>query len=125
MQKFRQTGASTIVILIVLMFGAVVLTLALKLIPIYIDNSTIESVIHGLEKDLKITSYGDEEIRNKISKLLSINNIRSFKASDIKISREEGELFISLDYEVRENIFKNIDVIVSFENHFKTPIAAE
>ncbi|MCP5206162.1 MAG: DUF4845 domain-containing protein [Hahellaceae bacterium] len=122
MTKKNQAGGSTIATLFLLIMVALALTLAIKILPKYMDNNSINSVINAMVEDSQVTSYTDDQIFTKIQSRLIINNIRDFKNESIKIKRDNGLLTIDADYEVRENIFKNVDVVVSFTNHAETPL---
>lgn len=122
MTKNKQLGASPLATLFLLVMVALALMLAIKIIPAYMDDNSVNSVITSMGADDKLMTYTDEQIRSKIQSRLTINNIRDFKNEYIKITRDNGVLVIDADYEKRENIFKNIDVIVSFKNHYETPI---
>ena len=125
MTKYKQRGASTFSLLLNLVMVALAITLAIKLIPRYLDNNSINSVITSLGEDSQLASYDDQQIRKKIQSRLTINNIREFDGKKITIKRDNGKLYIDADYEIRDNIFKNIDVVISFENHFETSIKSE
>ena len=120
MTRNRQIGASSFTLLFMLIMGALAITLAIKLLPLYLDNNSVNSVINSMGEDQKLQTYQDKQIRQKIQSRLTINNIRDFDGKNIVIKRDNGLLTIDANYEKRENIFKNIDVVVSFENHFET-----
>jgi hypothetical protein len=122
MTKKNQAGGSTIATLFLLIMVALALTLAIKILPKYLDNNSINSVINAMAADSQVTSYTDGQIVTKIQSRLIINNIRDFKNENIEIKRDNDLLTIDANYEIRENIFKNIDVVVSFKNHAETPI---
>jgi hypothetical protein len=46
-----------------------------------------------------------------------VNNVRSDGPQNIVIDRRSKTLLVSIDYENRVNLFWNIDVITSFQNH--------
>ena len=46
---FRQRGASTIGILVAVLFFASLLTLVIKLGPVYLDDYTVQGALEGLD----------------------------------------------------------------------------
>ncbi len=117
-----QKGLSSFTLLFIMLAMATFFLIGIKVVPMFIDNATVNSVVQGLEEDPKVKSMVDEEIRSKIVKMLTLNNIRYLKPEQIVIIREDGLLKVQLDYESRENVFKNLDAVASFENHFQTKL---
>ncbi|WP_250657282.1 DUF4845 domain-containing protein [Alkalimarinus coralli] len=116
----NQKGASALSIMVILFLAASILTIVMKIAPMFFDNMTIEKVLKDIGAQPDIAELSDDEIISAFSKRFSINNIRNFDLKSIVIKRDDGLLTIDINYEKRENIFKNIDAIVSFENHFET-----
>lgn len=116
----NQKGASGLTILVILFLAASILTVAMKIVPMYLDNMTIAKVLEDIGKQSDIAELSDDDIMSAFDKRLTINNVRNFDSKNIVIKREEGMLTIDVNYENRDNIFKNIDAIVSFKNHFET-----
>jgi len=116
----NQKGASGLTILVILLLAASILTIAMKVAPMYFDNMTVAKVLEDLGAQSDIAELEDDSIISAFSKRLIINNVRDFDIKKVVIGRDDGMLTIDINYEKRDNIFKNIDVIVSFENHFET-----
>ncbi len=117
-----QHGASTLGILFILISLATFMMVGVKVVPMYMDNATINSVVTGLENEPGIVKLNHDQLHYKIMKLLTINNIRSITNEQVVIKRENGKLTVDVDYEVRENIYRNLDAVASFKNHFETKI---
>ncbi len=117
----RQTGASMYVTFLWILIGLSVITLALKIVPIYLDNYTVAAALDGLRREANLSRLSNEEILKRLDKHLLVNNVRNFDKNSIKIVRDKDKtkMFINIDYEVRTKIVKNIDAVVSFENHLE------
>ncbi len=89
----------------------------LKIVPLYIDNNTINSVLKPLSQDRSLADASYDEIVVLIRKRLDINSIRSVKPEDIKFIEDDRFLQIRIDYEKRIKMVSNIDVILTFKNH--------
>ncbi len=116
----NQKGASALSIMVILFLAASILTIVMKVAPMFFDNMTIAKVLEDIGAQSDIAELADDEIISAFTKRLSINNIRGFDTKKIIITRDDGLLAIDINYEKRENIFKNIDAVASFENHFET-----
>ena len=114
----RQRGGALVMVIVALFFGAL-LTLAIKLGPAYIDDLTIQEALENLEGTDGLSRMGSAEVRRLINKRLSINNIRGFDAKDISVDKNGEFVVINVDYEVRNNLFANVDSIVHFQHEYK------
>lgn len=116
-----QRGASTLGMLILLSYGALVLLLTLKLLPVYLDDLTIKSVMEGLVADTSadVRSATPERLRELIRKRLGVNNVSGIDAKDIKIVREGPITKLDASYEVRTPMIANADVVLSFQHHYE------
>ncbi|MCK9503060.1 MAG: DUF4845 domain-containing protein [Porticoccaceae bacterium] len=118
MKKF-QTGMSSLTLLLVLMAGAFVLLAAFKIGPLYIDNYFVRSSVNALQ-DEDVSKMSDHQIRTTLDRYFIINGVRDLSSRDVKIDRDSARTLVMMDYEKRIDFFANLDVVVSFENHFDT-----
>jgi len=121
----RQGGASMAGTLVLLLLGAAVLTVVIKIVPIYIDSWTIREAAEKVMEADDIARQGDREIVSRLQSQLNINGIRDFDSKNIVIKRDRGRLSLILDYEVRTHIVKNIDAVLSFNNQFETSLGRD
>lgn len=115
----RQGGASAFVILIMVLFFGSLLTLAIKIGPAYMDDFTIQEALQGLDGTEGLSQMGPAQILTLINKRLSVNSIRSFDTKNISVEKDGEIVKIAVDYEVRNNIFRNIDSIVHFQHSYE------
>ncbi len=112
-----QNGATPIMTLIWILIGVSVATLGIKIIPIYIDDYAIASSLEGLQREPRLPGFSDKEIMATLDKFFIMNNVRGFNRESIEILREsDTEVKVVIDYEVRTNILRNIDAVVSFSH---------
>jgi len=95
--------------------------IGLKIIPLYMDNSTISGAIKPLAQDRSLADASYDEIVTLIRKRLSINNVRWVKPEDIEFVEEDNFTQVRIDYEKRIKMVSNIDLVVTFENHVNLP----
>ena len=110
----HQRGMTPIGWILVFLLIAFFTLITLKLVPIYIDSFTIGSVISDLKKEPGIGSKSPREVLATIEKRLDINMVKGVTADDIIVEKVGDTMSISAEYEVRENILGNVDVVVSF-----------
>ncbi|MGO3691440.1 DUF4845 domain-containing protein [Marinobacter sp.] len=115
----RQGGASALVILIMVLFFGSLLTLVIKVGPAYMDDLTIQEALESLDGKEGLSQMGPARVRTLINKSLSVNNIRGFDAKDISVEKDGELVVINVDYEVRNNLFRNLDTVVHFQHRYE------
>lgn len=120
--RHSQQGLSLIGIVAGLIAVAVVALVVMKIVPHYVDNRALERIIMAVENDLatseRVNTVG--AFHQHIAKGMQVNNINDLKSEDImKITAEGGTFAVDLNYERRESIFKNIDLVVKFEKKYR------
>ncbi len=116
----KQGGASPILTLIFLGLLAIVLTIAFKLYPAFYEHWQVESVVESFEDESGLGELSEKDINRRFQTRLQTNNIREFNLEDnVLISKGDGLLSIEVDYEVRVNIYRNIDAIMVFQKSFE------
>ncbi|MEX2476624.1 DUF4845 domain-containing protein [Marinobacter sp.] len=115
----RQGGASALTMLVMVLFFGSLLTLVIKLGPVYLDDITIQESIEGLEGTEGLSAMGTREVRSLIRKRLSVNNVRGFDAKQIEIETNGDLVTIKVEYEVRNNLFSNVDTVIHFKHEYE------
>lgn len=106
------------VIALILMF----VLLTLKLLPIYLDSFKVGSVLSDIKDESGIANMTPVMIHKTIMKRLDINMVNSVSKDDIYIDKSgKQKRTVEIDYEVRENIMANIDVVVHFQKVVTIP----
>ena len=114
----RQRGMAMIQWLIVILIIGGTATMAIRTVPHYIDFYTMVSVVEALPKN-EVHVMSKQKIRDSLKKRFKINNIREFDLTKIvAIERKRGATALTLEYEVREHLFYNVDVVLSFTKRF-------
>lgn len=118
-QQHKQAGASTLGILIVVLFFGSLLTLLIKLGPAYLDDYTVKEALESLDGADGLSRMTPNDVRNLVNRRLSVNNVSGFDTKDIKIERDGEMVILSLDYEVRTGVISNIDAVMSFSHRYE------
>ncbi|MFL1454588.1 DUF4845 domain-containing protein [Marinobacter sp. DUT-3] len=115
----RQGGASALTMLVMVLFFGSLLTLVIKLGPAYLDDITIQEALEGLEGTEGLSTMGPPQVRSLINKRLSVNNVRGFDAKQISVEKNGEFVVIKVDYEVRNNLFRNVDTVIHFQHEYE------
>ncbi|MDG2501644.1 MAG: DUF4845 domain-containing protein [Porticoccaceae bacterium] len=115
----KQRGATLTSTIIIVFIAGLLLQVAFKLGPHYLDNRIIAGAIQQIgQSDLEDETIPD--IRRRVSDFFTINNIRDVPASKVLINRDRNGVRITLNYEKRIEMFSNVDVVLKFNNHYDT-----
>ncbi|MBW0148885.1 DUF4845 domain-containing protein [Marinobacter arenosus] len=115
----RQGGASALTVMVMVLFFGGLLTLLIKLGPVYLDDITIQEALESLDGTEGLSSMGPAQVRTLINKRLSVNNVRGFDAKNISVEKNGEFVVIVVDYEVRNNLFRNVDTVVHFKHEYE------
>ncbi len=117
---YRQSGASALVILIMILFFGGLLTFAVKLVPAYMDNKIISETVESVLDTEGLSRMGPARIRGLINDGLRVNNVRTMKPDDITVEKSGNVTKVKVEYEVRNNLFRNVDTVVHFGHEYET-----
>ncbi len=111
----KQRGLTAISWFLVIAVAILFVTLLLRLVPIYIEGFSVYESLDSMKGDSKIASYPVRGIKKTLLKRLNINSVYSVTGDDIYVTKKSGKTIVEVDYEVRENIVGNLDLIVHFK----------
>ncbi|MEH6783854.1 MAG: DUF4845 domain-containing protein [Alcanivorax jadensis] len=106
----------------ILLVAVVLGTAALRMVPVYLEYNTISSSINSLLQDSKTALMSPREVRDALSKRFRINQVNVISANDLIITKDGGILKISTDYEVREPMFYNVSIVMTFQDEFSKDV---
>ena len=120
--KFAQSqkGMSVLSWLMVLALVAFFASAAFKLIPHYLDYMALEKIITSVETDeaLEINTVG--AFYGHVGRGMEVNSIRDLNLKEaLEVKVENNEFHVHLQYEKREPLIKNIDLVVHFDKEFR------
>ena len=114
----RMRGISFVGWMLILAVAVVFISAGTKIIPAFLDYSTISGIISSVLQDPKAGLKTDNELLSDVAKRFALNNVTAIGVDDVVVIRDSGTLTMSVDYEVRGNLFKNIDLVMTFDEDF-------
>lgn len=115
----KQQGASTLGILAAILLFVGILTLGLRVGPLYIDNMSLDQAIESSARSNNFDNMSPAEIRDALGRTFRVNNV-SVNPRDFVIDKTATATELTYTHEERVNIFSNVDVIVTFTNSYNT-----
>ncbi len=119
----KQRGMSFIIMMIVLSVGIFFTMFGLKVGPSYMEYMTVAKIADDLTQDPALLKSPRSKVNQYLNKAYRTNNLWDLKAEDtIKLAKDGKRGYIvTVNYEVRTNLFANIDVVTSFNKIAGTP----
>ena len=119
--KSKQKGLTAVSIMALLVFIAFAALIFLKVMPIYFDSFKVGDVISSLKKERGLGEKTNNEIATIILKRLDVNVVTDVTKEHIFIEKAKNSVFVDIEYEVRKQMFGNLDVVVSFKKSVEAP----
>ncbi len=111
----RQNGMTAIGWLLVLGLVAFFALITLRLVPLYLEYAKVASALESLENEPGITGKTKPEIVRMMQKRFEVNDVMNVSAKEIKVKKDKGILTVSIEYERREHLVSNLDVVATFD----------
>lgn len=111
------SGSGWFMVIIIVMGAA---SVGMRLIPHYLQHDSINGLILALLEQPDLAGMNGSKIRRELTQMMKLNNIRDFDLRDkLEVQKGAGTLEMDFRYEVREHMFWNVDVVLSFEEHYE------
>jgi Domain of unknown function (DUF4845) len=114
--RSNQRGMTMISLMVLLIFFVFVAVMLMNVLPVYMTDSTVDTVMKGLESDDAAKRTSAKSLRGLVHKRLTMNSIYSIKPEYIKIKKGRGENIVTIEYEPRGTLVGSLDYIVTFKH---------
>lgn len=82
------------------------------------DNNVVTNAMEGIIANNDFETMSVQDIKYDLQRSLTTNSIRDFDINNVVLTREGDDSFIDINYERREPLFYNIEIVVVFKNRF-------
>ncbi|MCY1294223.1 hypothetical protein D9M68_527900 [compost metagenome] len=116
----KQKGMSVLGWLLILAVVAFLASTAFKIIPHYLDFFSLEKIIGSVETEKALEIRTIPDFYSHVSKGMQVNGIRDLDLDKaLKVTLENNEFLAHLQYEKREPLVENLDLVVRFDKEFR------
>jgi hypothetical protein len=122
----RQRGFSFFGIIFLIAILSAVVSIAIKVLPPYMDFLTICDATAGTLAQPRISMQTYDQIKKKIDTNLSINNISLGQFGDdaLTLRKEDGNVYADIEYTVVKPVFESSDVVIEITMNFSRTVEA-
>ncbi|MFG0379782.1 DUF4845 domain-containing protein [Pseudomonas sp. zbq_18] len=115
-----QKGMSMLGWMVVLALVAFFASTGFKVLPHYMDYMTLEGMIEKVETDPSLGIRTTRDFYEHVEKGMAVNGIRDLKLEDVlDIKLDGGDFLVHLQYEKREHLIENLDLVANFDKEFR------
>ena len=113
--KQKQRGMTMLGFLMVLCLVIFFAFCAMKIVPMYIEFYSVKQALKGLAEDQSLAGASKEKIREMYLRRLEMSYADHVKKMDaMKFESGDGGVKMVVDYERRESLLANLDVVGKF-----------
>ena len=112
--KRTQRGITMLGFLITLSILIFFAYCAMKIVPMYIEYYSVEKALASLASANRADSVSKEKLRENFARHMKIDYVSTVKPEMLKIESTDAGYRLLMDYERRETLFANLDVVGKF-----------
>ncbi len=113
----KQKGMSLGIFIIVLIIASIGAIFAMKVVPMYIEYSSVKKTLNDVSKE-SFDSAG--KVRESIQKRFSMNYVDSVTREDIEITKNGKAYDVYVFYYVEKPLVGNLSIVGTFEYEVTT-----
>jgi len=116
----RQNGMSVFSVLIVLSIVAFLGLFAFKVVPNYMEYLTVKSIGSDISNNADLMKKPKSKVMQAIAQSYRSNSLWELKPEESFVLTKDAKrgYIVTIDYEKRAVLFKNIDVVTRFDHTF-------
>ena len=112
----RQRGASSLVMMLMVVLAVSGLVMVLRLLPLYSQDWAIQTVFENLKEEAASNELTQQRVEDMLERRFGINDISELM-EHVYISGKGSSITIEMEYERRVALFSNIELVATFK-HF-------
>jgi len=117
--RARQQGITAIGFILAAVFVGVFAFAILKVMPLYLEQMKVVSILEDVKEDLDGNKPSIIEIRSAIGKRLDIEMVTGIRTKDFTIKKAGTGYRVTANYERREAFFGNLFFVAVFDEQIE------
>ena len=111
----RQKGLTLTGMILSSILVVMLLLLAFKIVPVYVEYYAIEKQLKAMALDPKLRNPSRAAIEGAWASRAVVDNLTSMTGDQIEINREGNEVVLSGQYSVKVPLFRNVAACFDFK----------
>ena len=113
--KRRQSGMTTLGVIVLVFFVGLFAFAGMRLAPIYLNYMKISGVVSGVQKEFDGVNATLTSILSSISRRFDIEMVGEIRARDVKITKVDGGHEVAATYSHKAPFIANVSFVVDFD----------
>lgn len=113
--KQRQSGMTTLGLVILVSFIGIFAFAGLRLTPVYLNYMKVVGVVAGVHDEFDGANATRAMIRNSISRRFDIESVGEITARDVKVTKVDGGYEVAATYSHKAPFLGNVSFLVDFD----------
>lgn len=111
----RQSGMTTLGMIILVAFVGIFAFAAIRLTPVYLNYMKVASVVSGVYEEYDGTNPTRAAIRQSISRRFDIDSVAVIRAKDVEVKTVDGGYEVAAVYSHKAPFIGNISFVIDFD----------
>jgi len=112
----KQTGASSITMLLMVVLSIAGLVTVLKVVPLYTQDMAVKTVFESITEESDSNELERDRVESMIEKRFSVNNISELMEF-VEVGGQGATVIIEMEYERRVSLVSNIELVATFKHY--------
>lgn len=112
--RARQTGMTTLGLIILVVFVGLFAFAGIRLTPVYLNYLKIVGVIDGVQDEFDGQAPSRAAIRNSIIRRFDVESVSVITARDVEVTTVDGGFEVTAAYEHKAPFISNVSFAVDF-----------
>ena len=112
--KRKQGGMTMLGFLITLSVVILFVFCGMKIVPMYIEYYSVKKALASIANEQDTSSATKDKIRAMFARHITIDYVKIIKPDMLKIEATDSGFNLTVDYERREELIANLDVVGRF-----------
>jgi hypothetical protein len=111
----RETGMTTLGMIILVTFIGLFVFAGLRLVPVYLNYMKVVGAVDGVREEFDGKGASPTQIRQSIERRFDIEDVKVIKYRDVKVSSADGGYEVAATYDHTEPFIANVSFTVHFD----------
>ena len=112
--KRKQGGMTMLGFLITLSVVILFVFCGMKIVPMYIEYYSVKKALASIANEQDTSSATKDKIRAMFARHITIDYVKIIKPEMLQIQTTDSGFNLTVDYERREELIANLDVVAKF-----------
>jgi len=113
--KQRQSGMTTLGLVILVSFISIFAFAGLRLTPVYLNYMKVAGVVAGVHDEFDGANATRAMIRSSVSRRFDIESVSEISARDVKVTKVDGGYEVAATYSHKAPFIANVSFIIDFD----------